>query len=184
MRRLVELVHRRTMAAILAPLALLCLCLLAALGWTTVGTAHDRVINRCADQVLGIARILDVHREIWQLRMRQLGASKDASALSGFWNANAQEVCLESVWSDSGLVGSWPSVDLLPPPEVPRGGWTGVETNPRCEGPVIRTSFGLPEGRIGVVVFRLSELVGKIRPIDRAGSRLRTLCGCRKEKWT
>jgi signal transduction histidine kinase len=158
------------MAAILAPLALLCLGLLAALGWTTVRTAKQRVVNRSADQVLTIARILDIHREIWHLRLRQLAASKDAYALADFWNANAKEVCLESLWSDSGLVGSWPSVDLLPPPDVPGGRWTGVETNPRCEGPVIRTSFSLPEGRAGVVVFRLSELAGKIRPIDRPES--------------
>lgn len=170
MRRLVELVHRRTVAAILAPLALLCLGLLAALGWTTVRTANQRVINRSSDQVLTIARILDIHREIWHLRMRQLADSKDAPALARFWNANAKEVCLESLWSDTGQVGSWPWVDLLAPPANHGGRWTGVETNPRCEGPVIRTAFSLPGGRTGVVVFRLTELAGKIRPIDRPES--------------
>lgn len=170
MRRLVDLVHRRTLAAILAPLALLCLGLVVVLGWTTVRNASERVVNRCADQALNIARILDIHREIWHLRMQHLQTSKDAHKLTAFWSAKVHTVCLESLWSDSGLVGSWPVVDLLAPPEVATGSWTGVETNPRCEGPVIRTSFGLPDDQTGVVVFRLSELVNQIRPIDRPGS--------------
>jgi len=170
MRSLVDLLQRRALVAILAPLGLLSLCLVLVAAWNAIDTAHRRVINRSADQALAISRILDVHRASWALRMEQLGTAAGEPPVAGFWQGKIREVCLESIWSDTGLVGSWPASDLLPPPVVPEGGWTGVETNPRCDGPVIRTAFKLPRGRTGVVVFRLSELAGQIRPIDRPGT--------------
>lgn len=170
MRRLADLVQRRAFFAILVPLGLLCLALVLLALWIVIDTANRRVANRGVDQALMIGRIMEVHREEWDLRMKQLERSATPGELALFWDRNVPEVCLQSIWSDSGLVASWPAEDLLPPGKLKVGDWSGVETNPRCDGPAIRSAFELEDGGTGVVALQLMKLVGQIRPIDRPGA--------------
>lgn len=176
MKSLANLVGHKTLKAILVPAGFLGVGLALFVVWSRVDTAGKRVANRGADQAHSIARFLEVHRSTWMTRLLELEAASDRDALASFWGREVPEFCLESIWDSTGkLIHSWPERDIVPPPALPGGGWTGVETHPRCSGPVVRTAFGLDGGRTGVVVFRLGNLIEQIRPIDRPGTGFSSL---------
>lgn len=171
MRSLSSLVRRRILIAILVPSGILSLGLASFLLVNILETAGRRVAGRCVDQAITIARFLDLYESVWETRMLELLAEKDRDARVSLWAKEYPEFCLLSVWDSTGSLGySWPERDLLPPPSIPFGDWTGVETNPRCDGPVVRTSFDLEQGRVGVVAFRLAGFFEQLRPSDKPGT--------------
>lgn len=171
MKSLASLVRRRALIAILVPSGILSMGLASFLLVNILETAGRRVAGRTIDQALTIARFLELYESVWKTRTLELLAEKDRDARVSLWAKEHPEFCLLSIWDSArDPEYSWPERDLMPPPSTPFGDWTGVETNPRCDGPVVRTSFDLEGGRIGVVAFRLAGFFEHLRPSDRPGT--------------
>ncbi len=66
--------------------------------------------------------------------------------------------CLVSIWKDDSLLFSHPRRDesrILPDSGKH---WTGAESDPRCDEPVVRHTLALDSGRLAVVSLRLSRV--------------------------
>lgn len=170
MKTLAGLIHRRVTWAVLLPAFLLCF-LLMGIG---VVEAFRNEIGRAralgAMQAHMVGQVLELQRSSWDIRLRRLLTVPRPETYIALWQQRVPEFCLLSLWDSSGsMSGSWPRREMLRPPDPGREAWTDVETNPRCEGGVVRTRIALDSGRSGVVTLRLKELSRRIEPIRDPG---------------
>lgn len=174
MKSLATLLHRRTSWAVLLPAGLLCLAILAAAIAQAIWYATRRAESAGAMHAHMIARVLEMKRNDWNARLHHLRKVDDPAPYYELWADRIPEFCLLSVWDSTGAMEvSWPLRDIVPPPRVDANGWTGVETHPRCEGPVIRACVPLDSGRKGVVTLRLDRLSAEVEPSGGADGELR-----------
>ena len=176
MRSIAALIHRRTSWAVLLPAGLLCLALLFAGIAQAIWYATRRAESAGAMHAHMIARVLGMERNDWSARLHHLQKVDDPTLYYELWSNRFPEFCILSIWDSTGAMEvSWPRRDVVPPPRVDTNGWTGVETHPRCDGPVIRSCIPLDSGRKGVVTLRLDRLSVEVAPFHESDGELRMI---------
>lgn len=175
MKSLAVLIHRRTSWVVLLPMGLLCLALLLGAFIQAIWYATRRAESAGAAHAHMIARVLEMKRSDWSVRLRHLQEMDGPTSYYDLWSNRFPEFCILSIWDSTGTMEvSWPRRDVVPPPRVVANAWTGVEAHPRCDGPVIRARIPLDSGRRGVVTLSLDRLSPQVEPFreSEGGSRM------------
>lgn len=160
-----DLVRKRTAWAVLLPAAFLCMVVLVA---STIHMYRQtmRIVTLVGDaQSKAVEQFLDLQRDNWTFRLMGFHDEPDSTGSCALLVKRFPEFCMVSLFDSSGsLLNSWPRRDVLRPPRLDGTAWTGVESNPRCEGPVIRMETRLEGGVVGVATLLLDGLSKQIEP--------------------
>ncbi|QQS04199.1 MAG: hypothetical protein IPK50_18185 [Fibrobacterota bacterium] len=175
MRKLPDMVLRKTLFVGVVPVLIVSLATLVMLVRHGVRDAVREADFEAARSKSNLDHSIEILESKWVGALRaDFRPQSDLSdhSLLRRWIDQDSGVCLVSVWQQDSLAFSHPRRDEIPPGELTRGGWSDVETNPRCAGPVVRFAFDLGFRQTALIAFRLNPLWTSLStPLQYPGSR-------------